>query len=56
MIASDELLSRIAEVLKAMADPTRHTVRIKFDLEPGSPAKAGMYGEVLIPQSGEQQS
>jgi len=47
--------ARVAQVFP-MADPTRHTVRVKFDLEPGSPAKAGMYGEVLVPQSGEQQS
>jgi multidrug efflux pump subunit AcrA (membrane-fusion protein) len=47
--------ARVAQVFP-MADPTRHTVRVKFDLEPGSPAKAGMYGEVLIPQSGERQS
>jgi RND family efflux transporter MFP subunit len=47
--------ARVAQIFP-MADPTRHTVRVKFDLEPGSPAKAGMYGEVLIPQSGEQQS
>jgi multidrug efflux pump subunit AcrA (membrane-fusion protein) len=47
--------ARVAQVFP-MADPTSHTVRVKFDLEPGSPAKAGMYGEVLIPQTGQQQS
>jgi multidrug efflux pump subunit AcrA (membrane-fusion protein) len=47
--------ARVAQVFP-MADPTSHTVRIKFDLEPGSPAKAGMYGEVLVPQTGAQQS
>jgi multidrug efflux pump subunit AcrA (membrane-fusion protein) len=47
--------ARVAQVFP-MADPTRHTVRVKFDLEPGSPAKAGMYGEVLVPQASEEQS
>jgi len=31
-----------------MADPTRHTVRVKFDLPANAPAAAGMYAEVLI--------
>jgi multidrug efflux pump subunit AcrA (membrane-fusion protein) len=41
--------ARVAQVFP-MADPTRHTVRIKLDLQPGAPAKAGMYSEVLVPQ------
>jgi multidrug efflux pump subunit AcrA (membrane-fusion protein) len=41
--------ARVAQIFP-MADPTRHTVRVKFDLEHGAPAKAGMYGEVMIPQ------
>jgi multidrug efflux pump subunit AcrA (membrane-fusion protein) len=41
--------ARVAQVFP-MADPTRHTVRIKLDLQPGAPAKAGMYAEVLVPQ------
>jgi multidrug efflux pump subunit AcrA (membrane-fusion protein) len=47
--------ARVAQIFP-MADATRHTVRVKFDLEPGVPAKAGMYAEVLIPQAGAQQS
>ena len=43
--------ARVAQVFP-MADATRHTVRVKFDLKPGSPAKAGMYADVLIPQAG----
>jgi RND family efflux transporter MFP subunit len=46
--------ARVAQIFP-MADPTRHTVRVKLDLEHGSPAKAGMYGEVLIPQPGLEQ-
>ena len=41
--------ARVAQVFP-MADPTRHTVRVKLDLQEGAPAKAGMYAEVLIPQ------
>jgi multidrug efflux pump subunit AcrA (membrane-fusion protein) len=43
------VMARVAQVFP-MADATRHTVRIKLDLQPGSPAKAGMYAEVLVPQ------
>lgn len=43
------VMARVAQVFP-MADPTRHTVRVKLDLQEGSPAKAGMYAEVLIPQ------
>jgi multidrug efflux pump subunit AcrA (membrane-fusion protein) len=46
--------ARVAQIFP-MADPTRHTIRVKLDLEHGSPAKAGMYGEVMISQPGEQQ-
>jgi multidrug efflux pump subunit AcrA (membrane-fusion protein) len=31
------------------ADPIRHTVRVKFNLPPGTRAAAGMYAQVLIP-------
>jgi multidrug efflux pump subunit AcrA (membrane-fusion protein) len=41
--------ARVAQVFP-MADATRHTVRAKFDLKPGNPAKAGMYADVMIPQ------
>ncbi|MEA3276653.1 MAG: efflux RND transporter periplasmic adaptor subunit [Pseudomonadota bacterium] len=45
--------ARVAQIFP-MADPTRHTVRVKFDLEPGTQAKAGLYAEVLIPQPGQE--
>lgn len=35
-----------------MADPTRHTVRVKFDIPKDAPAAPGMYAEVLIPEPG----
>jgi multidrug efflux pump subunit AcrA (membrane-fusion protein) len=41
--------ARVAQVFP-MADATRHTVRVKLDLQSGAPAKAGMYAEVLVPQ------
>lgn len=47
-------MARVAQIFP-MADPTRHTVRVKFDLQPGAPAKAGMYAEVLITQPGTEQ-
>lgn len=43
--------ARVAQVFP-MADATRHTVRVKFDLRPGTPAKAGMYVDVMMPQAG----
>ena len=43
--------ARVAQVFP-MADATRHTVRAKFDLKPGTPAKAGMYVDVMMPQVG----
>jgi multidrug efflux pump subunit AcrA (membrane-fusion protein) len=42
--------ARVAQVFP-MADATRHTVRVKFDLKPGTPAKAGMYADVMIPRA-----
>jgi len=35
-----------------MADPTRHTVRVKFDIPANAPAAPGMYVKVLIPEPG----
>ncbi len=46
--------ARVAQVFP-MADPTRHTVRVKFDLPTNIPVKAGMYAEVFLreqPQMG----
>ncbi len=31
------------------ADPQRHTVKVKFDLEEGAPAAPGMYAKVRVP-------
>ena len=42
--------ARVAQIFP-MADATRHTVRVKFDLKPGTPAKAGMYADVMIPEA-----
>ncbi len=39
--------ARVSQVFP-MADPTRHTVRVKFDLPENVPAAAGMYAEVLV--------
>lgn len=39
---------RVAQVFP-MADPQRHTVKVKFDLPPGSPAAPGMYAEIMAP-------
>ena len=39
---------RVAQVFP-MADPSRHTVRVKFDLPPNAPAGPGMYAEVKLP-------
>jgi hypothetical protein len=32
-----------------MADPQRHTVRVKFDLPAQAPAAPGMYAEAMVP-------
>ena len=39
---------RVAQIFP-MADPQRHTVKVKFDLPPDSPAAPGMYAEVMVP-------
>ena len=39
---------RVARVFP-MADPQRHTVTVKFDVQPDSPAAPGMYAEVKVP-------
>lgn len=41
---------RVARVFP-MADPQRHTVTVKFDIQPGTPAAPGMYAEVMIPDN-----
>lgn len=44
---------RVARVFP-MADPQRHTVTVKFDIQPGTPAAPGMYAEVMIPDNKSQ--
>ncbi|CAK0774281.1 exported hypothetical protein [Gammaproteobacteria bacterium] len=39
---------RVAQIYP-MADTQRHTVTVKFDLPPGSPAGPGMYAEIQVP-------
>lgn len=40
--------ARVAQIFP-MADPQRHTVKVKFDLPSGSPAAPGMYAEIMVP-------
>lgn len=40
--------ARVA-LIEPMADPRRHTVRVKFDLPEGVPGGPGMYAEIMIP-------
>ena len=40
--------ARVAQIFP-MADPERHTVRVKLDLPTSAPAAPGMYAEVMIP-------
>ncbi len=42
--------ARVAQIFP-VADPTRHTIRIKFDLPRTAPATPGMYAEVLMPDT-----
>jgi multidrug efflux pump subunit AcrA (membrane-fusion protein) len=48
-----ELAVTVAQVFP-MADPTRHTIRVKLDLPPQAPVAAGMYTQVLIPDATAQ--
>jgi multidrug efflux pump subunit AcrA (membrane-fusion protein) len=40
--------ARVAQIFP-IADPTRHTVTVKFDLPQGVPGGPGMYAEVMVP-------
>jgi RND family efflux transporter MFP subunit len=40
--------TRVAQIFP-IADPTRHTVTVKFDLPQGVPGGPGMYAEVMVP-------
>lgn len=42
---------RVANIFP-MADPERHTIRVKFDLPTGAPVSSGMYAEVILPDKG----
>lgn len=47
-----EVKARVAQIYP-MADRTRHTVTVKFDLPKGIPGGPGMYAEVQIPDTTE---
>ncbi len=47
-IGSARVSARVAQIYP-MADSSRHTVTVKFDLPEGIPGGAGMYAEVMIP-------
>jgi len=49
-VGNTRLEARIAQIYP-MADTQRHTVTVKLDLPPGSPAGPGMYAEVQIPDT-----
>ncbi len=45
-----EVDAKVAQIFP-VADPQRHTVRVKFDLPFGTPGGPGMYAEVTVPDS-----
>lgn len=45
--AKSEVPVKVAQIFPT-ADPVRHTIRVKFALPEGVPARAGMYAEALI--------
>jgi len=47
-VGSARVSARVAQIYP-MADSSRHTVTVKFDLPEGIPGGAGMYAEVMIP-------
>ena len=47
---SEGLCARVSQIYP-IADPTRHTVVVKFDLPVGILASPGMYAEVFLPDS-----
>jgi len=51
--AGVELQARVAQIFP-MADKSRHTVTVKFDLPRGVPGGPGMYAEVKIPDMAAQ--
>jgi multidrug efflux pump subunit AcrA (membrane-fusion protein) len=49
-VGNTKLNVRVAQIYP-MADVQRHTVTVKLDLPPGSPAGPGMYAEVQLPDA-----
>ena len=47
-VGNRRLTVRVAQIFP-MADPQRHTVKVKLDLPPNSPAAPGMYAEIMVP-------
>ena len=50
-VADTRIQARVVQIFP-MADPTRHTVRVKLDIPRDAPAAPGMYAEVLVPEPG----
>ena len=47
-VMQNPIQARVA-LVEPVADPRRHTVRVKFDLPEGVPGGPGMYAEIMIP-------
>ena len=47
-VGSEQIQARVAQIYP-VADNSRHTVTVKFDLPEGVPGGPGMYAEVMIP-------
>ncbi len=50
-VRGDQVQARVSQIYP-VADASRHTVTVKFDLPRGSAAAPGMYAEVRIPDAG----
>jgi multidrug efflux pump subunit AcrA (membrane-fusion protein) len=48
---NDEFINVKVSTIFPMADPSRHTIRVKFDLPPNMNVAAGVYAEVRIPDA-----
>lgn len=49
-VGNTRIQARVAQIFP-VADNSRHTVKVKFDLPQGVPGAPGMYAEVMIPDS-----
>lgn len=47
-VGDTPILVKVAQIFP-MADPRRHTVTIKLDIDANAPAAPGMYAEVMVP-------